>query len=108
MRTRWPEPPPKLASLTRPESNIVSAENQNQKAGGTNQVQDFACEDEVVETVHDFLDGAAPVPPMHIKNIDIRRAQLLQACVDANTQALEAVANVICLDGDRVISALVA
>ena len=39
----------------------------------TYQIEHFSLLNERVEAVHHFLDGSLPVPPVHVKNVDVRR-----------------------------------
>ena len=37
-----------------------------------------------METVHDFLDRAVPVPPVHVEEVDVTRAKLPERVLDGN------------------------
>ena len=60
----------------------------------TYQIEHFSLLNERVEAVHHFLDGSLPVPPVHVKNVDVRRPQLLQAGFYAEVHRLGVVSGV--------------
>jgi hypothetical protein len=72
----------------------------------THEVQDFALRDEVVETIHHFLDGSIPVPPMHVEDVDVCGAQFLQASFHTNVHRFDVVSDVVHLLRDSVIARL--
>ena len=43
----------------------------------THQVEDFTRCHNIMQTVHNFLDGCTPVPPVDVEDIDIAGAKLL-------------------------------
>lgn len=45
-----------------------------------------------MQAVHELLDGRGPVPPMDVEDVDVRRAELLQASLDTEFHGLGAVA----------------
>ncbi len=47
------------------------------KIGVTDQVQDFALGNKIVEAVDNFLDGGGVIPPVDIENIDVGCTQSL-------------------------------
>lgn len=40
------------------------------------EVEDFSGDDEIVQAVHHLLDARLPVVPVHVEDVDVRRAQL--------------------------------
>jgi hypothetical protein len=50
----------------------------------TYEVQDLALDDKIVEPIHHLLDTGVPVPPVDIKDVDIRSAQFLETRVHAD------------------------
>lgn len=73
---------------------------------GTYQIQDFPGSDEIVQAVHHFFDRGTPVPPVHVEDVDVRRAQLHQASLDAEVHAFEIIASEVSFDLDIVVTAL--
>lgn len=71
----------------------------------TYEVQDLPLRNKVMETVHYLLNGGIEVPPVHVKDINVIRAQFLQARVDGNVHGLEVVPDVVCFDPDVVLTA---
>lgn len=63
------------------------------------EVEHLAGGDERVQAVHDLLDGGGKVPPVHVQQVDVVGAQLLQAAVDGDVHALDRVADKVGLDG---------
>lgn len=51
-----------------------------------------------MKAVHDFFYRRLEVPPMHVKDVDVRRAQFFEACFDAHVHVLYVVPDVIRLD----------
>ena len=45
---------------------------------GDAEVQHLALHDELVQAVHDLLDGGGVVPPVQVQHVDVGGAQLLQ------------------------------
>ena len=41
---------------------------------GSTKIEDFALNNNVVESVHDFFDGTGVVPPVNIEDVDIVRS----------------------------------
>ena len=72
--------------------------------GGTYEVEDLAGEDEVVETVHDLLDVGRVVPVVNVQDIDIVRAEALQAILHREHERLDVVARVVNLLFERIIA----
>jgi hypothetical protein len=61
----------------------------------THQVEHLARGNEVMQRVHDLFDGRAPVPPVHVKDVDVRRAQLRERRLKGDAQRLGRVATVV-------------
>lgn len=53
-----------------------------------------------MQTIHDLLDGRVPVPPMDIKDVDVRGAELLQAVFKTDVHRLDTVPSIVCLLND--------
>jgi len=64
------------------------------KAFSKYQVKYFASLYEVVESIHHFLDGRLPIPPVDIEYVDVRRPQLLQAGFNADMHRLYIVSDI--------------
>lgn len=45
----------------------------------TYEIEHISSLNERVQAIHYFLDGSFPIPPVDIKNVDIRCSQFLQA-----------------------------
>lgn len=73
----------------------------------TYEIQHLPLRDEVMQAVHDLLDGGLVVPPMHVKEINVARTQFLQARVDGDVHGLDIVSDVVDLDFDVVLTSLV-
>lgn len=56
------------------------------------EVQNFTLDDQVVKAIHNLLDRSGPVPPMHVKDVDVTCPELSQAGFNASDQRLRAVA----------------
>lgn len=63
----------------------------------THKIEHLALHDQLVQAPHNYLDGRHPVPPVDIQYIDVARAELAQARVDAHAHALEVVPTEVCL-----------
>ena len=74
---------------------------------GDAEVEHLALRDEVVQAVHHLLDAASVVPPVHVENVDVVRAQLLQRIFNRDVHRLEVVARVVRLLRDVILSTLV-
>lgn len=67
------------------------------------QIEHFSALDECVEGVHHFFDGGLPVPPMEVENVDIRRPEPFQACLEAEMHRFDAVSGIQHLVADIAI-----
>ena len=67
----------------------------------THEVENFALDHEVVESIHDLLNGRFEVPRVNIEYVDIGGAELLQAVLDAIPHRFETVP-VMSSTSDRV------
>lgn len=67
---------------------------------GDTEVEDLAREDELVEAIHDLLDGRVPVPPMEVKDVDVRGVKFGGRRVEGDAHALDVVARLVGLDRD--------
>ena len=56
------------------------------------QIENFALDDEVVETVHDLFDRGNVIPPMDVQNVDIGCTKVLQTFFDRKMQRFDMVA----------------
>ena len=76
---------------------------------GDTEVQHETLRDEIMEAVHDFLDGAVVVPEVYVEDVDVARAKLAQGVVDGDVHRLDIVPHVCRLLRDllEAISALV-
>ena len=71
----------------------------------TYQVEHFPSLNERVEAIHHLFDGGLPIPPVDVENIDIRRPEVLQACLQAEMHRLDIVPRVHHLLSDVVVPA---
>lgn len=62
---------------------------------GTYEVEDFALGDEVVQPVHDFFDRRGVVPPMHVEDVDVGRAEFLERGLNGEEHRFEVVPRVV-------------
>lgn len=46
-----------------------------------------------MQTVHDLLNATGPIPPMQVKDVDIRRSELLQRRFDRHVHRLDIIAD---------------
>ena len=53
-----------------------------------------------MQSIHHLFDRSIPIPPVDVKNVNIRCAQFLQAGFNADPHWLQIISNVIGLDGD--------
>lgn len=51
-----------------------------------------------MQTVHNLFNARGPIPPMQVKDVDIRRSKLLQRCFDRDVHRLDIIAD----EGDFV------
>jgi len=59
-----------------------------------------------MECVHNLFDRGGPIPPMNIQDVDVRRAQFLQGCLDSNAETLCVVSRVVHLVSDIILASL--
>lgn len=57
----------------------------------------------MMKRVHHLLDAGVVIPPMNVKDIDIRRAQLLERVFDAQMERLQTIPAEVSLDGDACV-----
>ena len=72
----------------------------------THKVEYFSLYNEMVQPVHDFFDARHVVPPVYVKDVDIRRAQLLERCFKRNAHRLGRVSDIADLLLDRIVGSL--
>ena len=70
------------------------------------QIKHFSLGDEVMKCVHDLLNRGGPIPPVHIQDIDIRRAQFLDGRLDRDVEGLCVIPGVIHLVGIFIFASL--
>ena len=70
----------------------------------TYEIEDPAGDDEVVEAVHDLLDVGRVVPVVDVQNINIVRAEALQAVLHREHEGLDVIARVVDLLFESVIA----
>jgi len=59
-----------------------------------------------MECIHDLFDRGGPIPPMNIQDVEIRRAQVLQGCLDGNAETLCVISGVVHLVSYTILSSL--
>ena len=70
------------------------------------QIKHFPLDDQIMKRVHDLFDRGGPIPPVHVQDIDIRGAQLLEGCLYGDVEGLCVISGVIHLVGDFLLSPL--
>jgi hypothetical protein len=68
----------------------------------TYEVENFSLDDECVQRVHNLLDGRGVIPPVHVENVEIRSAQLLERSFYGHIEGLGVVTRVVDLVSDIV------
>ena len=53
-----------------------------QKTKEAYQIQDFAIHDQDVQAVHDLLDRGMAIPPVNVKDVNIRCLQILETRIN--------------------------
>lgn len=71
------------------------------------QVKHFPLHNQVMQSIHDFLNTCFIIPPMNIQDINIVGPELLQACVDTEVERLDVVADVVDLLLNVILSTLI-
>ena len=69
-------------------------------------IKHFSLDDQVMKRVHDLFDRGGPIPLLHVQDIDIRRAQFLEGCLDGDVKGLRTVPRAIHLVGVFVLVSL--
>jgi hypothetical protein len=85
--------------------SVGSSTEKSGKAGY--QIEHFSLDDQVMKRVHDLLDRGGPIPPVHVQDIDIRGAQLLEGCLDGDVEGLCVIPGVIHLVGVFILASLI-
>ena len=57
----------------------------------------------MMEVIHDFLDRGVEVPEMNVEDVNVRCAEFLQTCFDAELETFSVVANIVGLDLDILV-----
>jgi hypothetical protein len=70
------------------------------------QIKHLPLDDQIMKRVHDLFDRGGPIPPVHVQDVDIRGAQLLEGCLDGDVEGLGVIPGVIHPVGDFVLSPL--
>lgn len=70
------------------------------------QVEHLALDDQVVKRVHDLFNGGGPVPPVHIQDVDVRCAQLLEGGFNGDSEGLGVISGVVHFVGDLILASL--
>ena len=73
----------------------------------TYEVENLSLNDECMQGIHDFLDGGIIIPPMHIENVDIGSAQLLEGFFYGNMERFVVVTRIIHFVCDMALSSLI-
>ena len=71
------------------------------------QIEHFALRDEMVKRVHHFLDGSSPIPPVHVQDVDVRGAKLLERFLGGDVERLCVISRVVDLMSDVILTSLV-
>ena len=59
-----------------------------------------------MKRVHDLLDRSGPIPPVHVQDIYIRRAQFLEGCLHGDVEGLCVIPAVIHLVSEFMLASL--
>jgi hypothetical protein len=70
----------------------------------THEVQDLALDDEIMKPIHHLLDAGVPVPPMHVKDVDVCGAQFLKTGLHTNVHRFEVVSGIVNLLREGVLA----
>ena len=70
------------------------------------QIKYFSLDHQIMKRVHNLFDRGSPIPPVHVQDVDIRRAQFFEGCLDGDAEGLCVIPRVIYLVGDFVLSTL--
>ena len=70
------------------------------------QIKHFSLNDQIMKRIHDLLDRGGPIPPVHVQDIDIRRAQFLKGCLDGDVERLCVIPGVIHLVSVFILASL--
>ena len=60
-----------------------------------------------MKRVHDLLDRSGPIPPVHVQDIYIRRAQFLEGCLHGDVEGLCVIPGVIHFVGVFIFASLI-
>lgn len=71
----------------------------SRREGLLTKIQNLALIGRGVEGLHDLWDRRGPVPPVHVKDVDVARLELLQAGFEADVQGLGVIARVVGVQG---------
>lgn len=73
----------------------------------TYEVENLSLDDECMQGIHDFLDGGSIIPPVHIENVDIGSAQLLEGFFYGHMERFVVVTRIIDFVRDVVLASLI-
>lgn len=73
----------------------------------TYEVENLSLDDECMQGIHDFLDGGTIIPPVHIENVDIGSAQLLEGFFYGHMERFVVVTRIINFVRDVVLASLI-
>ena len=75
---------------------------------GSYEVEDLSLVDECMQGIHDFLYRGTIIPPVHIENVDIGSAQLLEGFFHGHMERFVVVTGIINFVRDTVLASLIA
>lgn len=79
----------------------------DRRGSAAHEIQHFTRSHQIMQTVHDLLDGGAIVPKVHVQYVDVRGSKLAQGVFDCDVHGLEIVAHVVGPYLDRLVEFLV-
>ena len=70
------------------------------------QIKHFSLHDQIMKRVHDLINRSGPIPPMHVQDVDVRRTQLLEGCLDGDVEGLCVISGVVHQVSNVILSPL--
>jgi hypothetical protein len=59
-----------------------------------------------MQPIHHLLDAGIPVPPVHVKDVDVRGAQLLETGLQTEMHRFDVVSDIVRLLGEGLLATL--
>ena len=106
MRTDLPGTPPTLGYPKFPAANKNIRRGQEINENPY-EIQNLALHSEIMQPIHHLLHACMPVPPMHIQDIYVRRAKLLETGFDTHMHRLDTVSSIVDFGFNASVTAFV-